>query len=97
MPTAKPVSASEVRVFAPVIVTELKSTFAALVMLALFVTVTVVLTKYAVPISLLCTAIREVFEVIGVKIGAIPTAGDTASIVTVLVEATEKFKTLSMA
>ena len=89
--------AKEVKVSAAVMFTELKSASAALVILALFVTVTVVLTRYAVPVSLLCTAIREVFDVTGVKIGAIPTAGDTASIVTVLFEATERLPAMSAA
>ena len=66
-------------------------------MLATFVTATVLLTRYAVPVSLLCTAIREVFEIIGVKIGATPTVGDTASIVTVLVEASERLPAKSAA
>ena len=55
VPSASPAAEMLVAVFAATIDTWFQAESAADVMLALFVTVTLVLTKYAVPVSVLCT------------------------------------------
>jgi len=55
VPETRPVAASEVSVFVALIVTEFQEFPEAPVMLARFVTVTVVFTRYAVPVSVLLT------------------------------------------
>lgn len=87
---------SAVFVFAAEIVTALKSASAEPVILALVVTGIDDNTRYAVPISELCTEIRELLPR-GVLIGTIPTNGVTASIVTVFVDATERLPAASAA
>lgn len=63
-------------------------------MLALSVTVTAELTRYAVPVSVLCTVTNEVFLTVAV---ATETIGPVVSMVIVLVEAAERLSEASTA
>ncbi|CAB4533260.1 unannotated protein [freshwater metagenome] len=81
---------------AALIVTSLKFASPEPVILATFKTTTVSRTKYALPVSLLCTAIREEFES-AVLTNTIATFGPAASIITFKAEAAERLPATSAA
>ena len=73
-PFSKPVKAKLVLVLAELMATEFQAVSAALVMLASLVTLTLLLTKYAVPVSLLCTVALDVLAsvaVVTLAVGAV--------------------------
>lgn len=88
MPSANPAALNDVGVSAAEIVTEFHAESVALVMLALVDTVTDVFTRYAVPVSVLCTvadpAARIVAEV-RVTVGAVESEVRVTVIVVVAV------------
>ena len=74
MPSTSPLADSEVPVFAALMVTEFQRVPLAPVMLASFDTATVVFTRYAVPVSVLCTvadADGVIVELVSVTTGAV--------------------------
>jgi len=83
VPSTSPVAASDVSVLAAVIDTWFHCESAASVMLALFVTVTVSFTRYAVPVFVLRTvadAAALIRAVVTVTVGVVPSSGIAAAL-----------------
>lgn len=84
VPSERPAALRDVAVLADEIVTWFHDASAAPVMFASVFTVTEVFTKYAVPVSVLCTVADPVFAsvaVVNVTVGAVESATDTTKLV----------------